>query len=152
MNPQGKFGMQKETKTLSLLLDTHIWLWLCTGDEKLKKSPLLKTIAAAAEESQLLLSIISVWEFGVLVAKKRFPINLPPLEWAELSIKNSAVTIVELTPRIVLQPNLFLGNFHGDPADRIIVTTAVEHKAILVTQDRKILEYAAKNNIPTLSV
>ena len=34
-----------------------------------------------------------------------------------------------------------LQKLHGDPADRIIVATAIDHSATLVTADKKILEW-----------
>ena len=46
-----------------------------------------------------------------------------------------------ITPRIAIQSTRLPENAHGDPADKILIATAHECNAVLVTHDQKILEY-----------
>lgn len=135
-----------------LLLDTHVWLWLCLGNNHLKKSPLLKKIEQAGHAHKLILSIISVWEVGMLISKNRLTLNQPAIDWIPSAIHESNILVKELSVEAAMKSSLLLDELHGDPSDRMIVATAIENHAVLVTQDRKIIEYAAKHNIPTLSV
>ena len=55
-----------------ILLDTHYWIWLQTGAREQFTVTLLKTIENAAAQGRLLLSVISVWELGMLETKAAF--------------------------------------------------------------------------------
>ena len=55
-----------------------------------------------------------------------------------------------LTPEIAYESAHLPGNFHGDPADRMIVASARKLNAILVTFDQKILEYSNNDYVQVL--
>lgn len=81
-----------------ILLDTHIWIWLFNGDERLKSSQCLPMIEESAKRSSLQVSIISVWEVGMLEAKGRINFEINCMEWINIAINAPGITLAPLTP------------------------------------------------------
>jgi PIN domain nuclease of toxin-antitoxin system len=130
----------KSLRKHKLLLDTHVWIWLLLGDERLNLS-FRHAVEQYKESELILLSAISVWELGMLVERKRIQLEVDCLDWAEQALEGSRINLIPLTPRIAIQSTRLPEKPHGDPADRILIATAHEHNAILVTHDQKILDY-----------
>jgi len=133
-----------------LLLDTHIWIWLVNGDRELLGSESLGHIEKAAGKSALLLSAISAWEVAMLEAKGRLRLAGDCMDWVKTAIKVPGMSLCNITPEIAVNSSRLPGNFHGDPADRIIVATAREKDVVLVTRDRRILEYGAEGYLSVM--
>lgn len=129
----------KSLKKHKLLLDTHVWIWLMLGDERLNLS--FRNVVEQNKEEHILISAISVWELGMLVEKKRIQLEIDCLDWVEEALASSNILFVPLTPRISIQSTRLPETPHGDPADRILIATAHENNAILITHDQKILDY-----------
>ena len=118
----------------ALVLDTHVWIWMAAGDERAGK---LKEYAG-----RLLLPAISVWETSMLAAKGRLKL-LPDLEsWVGRNLE-SPVEMEPLSAEISVRSSR-LDDFHGDPADRLIVATALVLQMPLVTADRQIQKWNQK--------
>jgi len=141
--------MIKKTGPL-YILDTHIWIWLINGEKNIRSSRFLKTISQ--KNSELNVSVISVWEVGMLEAKGRIVLPFSCLEWVHRALKAPGILLTPLTPEIAIESSRLPGDFHGDPADRIIVATTRSLGATLVTKDKNILTYAKKQGIPTISL
>ncbi len=62
-------------------------------------------------------------------------------EWFDAALRYPGIRLVELTAEIAIQSTQLPGTFHRDPADQIIVATAMVYDCQLITSDRKILEY-----------
>jgi PIN domain nuclease of toxin-antitoxin system len=75
------------------------------------------------------------------VKKKRIILNMSPKDWFTHAIDNVGTKVIPLSGEIALESCNLSGNFHKDPADRIIVATARIHNVLLVTKDQKILDY-----------
>jgi PIN domain nuclease of toxin-antitoxin system len=60
-----------------LLLDTHYWIWMESGDSDRVPQRLRLAIQEAAGAGVLMLSAISVWELGFLEAKGRIQLSSP---------------------------------------------------------------------------
>lgn len=133
-----------------LLLDTHYWIWLQFGVREQLREPVLKAIHQAAESGNLLLSVMSIWELGILEAKARIHLHAPCEQWVRDALAMPGLSVAPLTPEIALASSRLPEPFHGDPADRIIVATARALGARLVTRDSKILEYSRKRHVSTL--
>jgi PIN domain nuclease of toxin-antitoxin system len=133
-----------------LLLDTHYWIWLESGE--LDRIPLRvrRSIQEAADAGALLLSIISVWELGMLEAKARIELNSPCEEWVREALSTPGLALVPLTAQIASDSTRLPESFHGDPVDRIIMATAKRMKARLLTRDQKMLAYARGSGIATV--
>ena len=133
-------------KTELLLLDTHIWLWYFEGDKNLSSSPALKHISDAISRSSLRISEISLWELAMLESKGRISFSNSCLEWINRTLEIPGFSSVNINPEIACLSCRLPGNFHGDPADRIIAATAIHLGASLITRDLKIISYFKSNN------
>ncbi len=135
-----------------ILLDTHACIWLTIGDERLKSSKAIIPIERADKLSNLRVSAISVWEVGMLEAKGRISFSMDCLDWVKQALAAPGLSLVPLTPEIAVASSRLPGIFHGDPADRIIVATAMKLGASLVTRDSKILEYSQSNPLHVIEI
>lgn len=105
-------------------------------------SPKVKTLIGAPEKyDELLLSAISPWEFSKLIEKGRLGISCHPEEWIEQALQMPKLRLVPLTPSIAYRSTILPQPFHEDPADQIIVATARDEAAIIVTSDQRIISY-----------
>lgn len=125
-----------------IILDTHIWIWWVDDNPKLSTQN--RQLIKANQASGLGISIISCWEIAKLVEKNRLIFKCPVEEWLELALKYPGVQLLELSLPIIIQSTRLSG-FHADPADQIIVATAMISGSLLLTQDEKILNYLQKN-------
>jgi PIN domain nuclease of toxin-antitoxin system len=132
-----------------ILLDTHVWVWAMLNQTDKISLNIQKQMNEAFTEQSLALSAISAWEVGMLASKQRLQLNLPCLEWVKQA--SEGLTLLPLSLEIAVESSFLPGDFHGDPADRIIVTTAKIHQATLVTNDGKILDYAKHGVINVLA-
>ena len=131
----------KEIKRHKLLLDTHVWIWAMMGDAKLSKS-FQQNLEKSVKMQSIYISPMSIWEIGMLVDKKRIEIDMDVLDWVEQALDGVGFNLSPITPRIAIQSSKLSGEIHGDPVDRMLIATAFEENAVLVTCDHKILKYA----------
>ncbi len=134
-----------------LLLDTHAWIWFVTGQAKSFERRTWNAIDRACGRGQCAVSVISVWELGMLTAKGRLTLGLSPGEWVKHAFDNSPISLVPLSPEAALEASYLPGPFHGDPADRLLVATARQLRARLVTSDEKILDYSLRKHLNILA-
>ncbi len=130
----------KHLKQHTILLDTHIWIWVMTADPILK-STFRKEFEAILKTRDVLISPISVWEVGMLIEKKRINIEMDVQEWVDKALETRGFKLVPISARIAIQSTRLPGIVHGDPADRLLIATACEESAVLVTCDEKLLHY-----------
>lgn len=116
-----------------IVLDTHAWLWWLGGATRLGRR------AARRIESADSIGVPAVCCFEVAAAVQRGRIGLDRgvLEWLDAALAAPRVILLPLTPRIAVRASA-LSEFHGDPADRLIVATAIESGAPLITRDTAI--------------
>ena len=120
-----------------LLLDTHVLVWLTFGDRRFGTGA-RRAADKAVAAGNAAVSAVSFWEIAMLVEKRR--LNLP---WAPEAVRRyllfHSLNEIPVDGGIALRAGL-LTDLHGDPADRIIVATALEgHR--LVTADRRLLSW-----------
>ena len=137
-------------RPIPLLLDTHYWIWLQSGETTRFTPAILKAIVHASATGSLLLSVISVWELGMLEAKRRIHLHMPCEQWVAEALATPGLTVAPLTPEIALESTRLPDSFNGDPADRIIVATARRHRARLLTKDRTLVAYARRGHLTLL--
>jgi len=121
-----------------ILLDTHVLVWLDEGNPRLGKQA-LRTIDKALASKQLGVATISFWEVAMLVRKNRLDIQVDLDTWRRELLQNGLEEIPLLGPTAIKAGQL--EEFHGDPVDRIIVATALDCPATLITADKKILNW-----------
>ena len=135
-----------------LMLDTHVWLWLAFGTPERFKPDTREVLQQAGASNALLVSIISVWEVAMLESKKRLRLPMPVNEWVERALDRPEIRLIGLEhASTVIDSCRLPGDFHSDPADRLLVATARRENAVLVTQDRKILEYGAGGHVRVMA-
>ncbi len=125
---------------MKLLLDTHVWIWWNMEPKKLSRRA-MAAIEAVQDYSEVLLSAISPWEFCKLIEKQRIGISCEPQEWITEALHMPKLRLVPLTPTIAYRSTSLPQPFHGDPADQIIVATAREENATIISKDQLIRDY-----------
>ena len=129
-----------------ILLDTHIWIWWISNLEKLSPKA-LSAINKARSESSIVISSISTWEIALLVEKGRLELSVSVRDWVRKTEGLPFVRFAAVDNTISLRSVSLPGEFHADPADRIITATAMTMGIPLVTRDEKILGYPHVNTI-----
>lgn len=129
----------------SLVVDTHALLWWC-GERDHLSGPALEALDTA---EALLVNPITFWEVGMLEAKNRIVLDRPLQRWAARIEAIHRVTVVPLTARVCARASQLV-DFHGDPADRLIVAGAIDGDAGLVTKDAAITAWAEGNRLPII--
>lgn len=124
-----------------IVLDTHVLLWWASGDKDPLSAAALKAIEDELNGGRILVSSISAWEVAMLVAKGRIALSMDVAEWLSVVAQIEQVRFVPVDNEIAVKSIELPGEFHRDPADRIIVATARKLAAPLITADDKILAY-----------
>lgn len=83
----------------------------------------------------------------MLVEKGRLSLGDEVGRWLQTALSLPGIEIAALEPAIAVDSARLPGEFHPDPADRIIVATARFHRVPLMTADRAILSYAALGHV-----
>lgn len=123
-----------------IVLDTHVWLWWLHDPSQL--SPAAdKLIQQEQSSGSLVVSAISVWEVAVKVQSGKLAIPMDISSWYERARNYPSTVIEPLLPLDAIASTQLPGEFHKDPADRIIIALARRLAVPLVTCDIKILEY-----------
>lgn len=122
---------------MPVLLDTHVWVWWLSGDERLSARE-CGALDRLAGRGELRLSAISLWEVQMAYAKKRFQPEDPFEVWLRAATQPAVVQVVTIDTAVAMALNSLPAGFHNDPADRLIVATARAHAFPLATHDSTI--------------
>ena len=114
-----------------IVLDTHIWHWWVNSIPGKLPPVLLKRLGS---EVEIGVSIMSCVEMAWLVRRGRIELPCSIREWFDLALTASAIQCLSLTPDIAALA-AELPEHHKDPADRLIIATALAHSAELVSFD-----------------
>jgi len=121
-----------------ILIDTHVLVWLEYGSDRLGKKS-LAIIDQALHDGKLAVSAVTFWEIAMLVEKKRLLTEVEPDVWRRDLLRLGVNEVPLRGDTAILAGKL--PKLHGDPADRIIVATAIDYSATLITADKKILNW-----------
>jgi PIN domain nuclease of toxin-antitoxin system len=125
-----------------LLLDTHIALWLDSQDDRLGAGTQRTIDSAWQEGGRIFLSAISVWEIAALVDKGSIELDLPVEDWVERFVSRPGLEAVALGHAAAARAYRLQGLEHRDPADRLLIASAIELGCPLVTYDDRIRRFA----------
>jgi PIN domain nuclease of toxin-antitoxin system len=142
--------MPRTSEPRLLLLDTHVWIWFMLADAELAVGG-RQAINRAAASGQLRVAAISVWEAALLASRDRVALGRPLAQWITEAVSAPGLSIEPLLPQIAVEACSLPEAFHRDPADRLIVATARVANAILMTRDRRILDYAARGHLTAIA-
>ncbi|MFO8038917.1 MAG: type II toxin-antitoxin system VapC family toxin [Sodalinema sp.] len=117
-----------------MILDTHAWIWWISESEKLSQ----KAQNSIQTSNFIGIPAISCWEIAMLVSKQRLELSMDVQAWINLALQRPRLKLLPLTPEIAVLSTRLPGNFHGDPADRLIVATSLVYDASLISKDEKI--------------
>ncbi len=129
-----------------IILDTHIWIWWLTDPAKLSPNA-NDLISEATNQKEIVVSSISVWEIALLVKKDRLELTIDVTNWIAQSEKLPFLSFIPIDNSIVLKSIHLPEPFHDDPADRMIVATAITSGSPLITADKKIRNYKHVNTV-----
>jgi PIN domain nuclease of toxin-antitoxin system len=129
--------MPRLENLVAAVLDTHIWVWTCAGEAKAEAMQRFKGTP--------IVSAISVWEVSMLESKGRLNLS-PDVDTWILQNLSPPVILEPISPAISIQ-SCRLPEFHGDPADRLIVATAMECGVPLITADRQIIDWNKRHQM-----
>jgi PIN domain nuclease of toxin-antitoxin system len=121
-----------EPRVTTVLLDSHVLHWWSAEPERLSRAA-TKAVTAADE---LAVASISLFELAWLAAHERITVAVPIRSWLEQLA--AEVRTVGTTPAIAATAVALPSSFPGDPVDRLIYATAVEHGWRLVTKDGRL--------------
>ena len=123
-----------------IVLDTHVWVWFVSNPELLSKAA-KKAIDASMGQKGIFISSISAWEVAMLAAKKRLKLTIDVTDWIGKSERLPFFQFIPVDNSVAVKAVNLPQPLHKDPADRIIIATAVTVAAPLVTKDKKLLNY-----------
>ena len=122
-----------------ILLDTHVWVWLVSDPDRLSSTSLDAIDGAEA----LAISAVSAWEVGMLIARGRIEVDREPRVWIRQAVATEKLRVIDLDWTVAVTASGLEG-MHGDPADRMIVATALRQRCPLVTKDAKIIDWSER--------
>ncbi|MBA3353920.1 MAG: type II toxin-antitoxin system VapC family toxin [Verrucomicrobiota bacterium] len=123
---------------MTVLLDTHVWIWAVEAPENLGRRT---TGLLEATGNSLAVSTMTVLEIARLVFLRRVKLGEEAAEWIADAQRALSVMFMDLTSDVAAAAYDLPGSFHKDPVDRVLVATARLHDLTLVTADDLILRY-----------
>jgi PIN domain nuclease of toxin-antitoxin system len=123
-----------------ILLDTHVWIWWISDPRQLSAAA-RRRIDAEIAEGQVAASAISCWEIGLLARKGRLALAISVEDWITRCEALPFLRLVPVDSAIALRSTHLPGDLHDDPADRIIVATALSLGIALITKDQRLRDY-----------
>ena len=126
----------------ALLLDTHIALWLDSGDEHLRSSTRALIDGCWQNGGTIHLSAVSVWEIALLVDSRQIELDLPIEDWITRFLQRPGIEAVPLGHSAASRSYRLYQLEHRDAADRLLIATAIELACPLVTYDERILRFS----------
>jgi PIN domain nuclease of toxin-antitoxin system len=120
-----------------IILDSHVWIWWWSKTQDQLSLPARQAIDSAEEIG---IPVISCLEVAQAEKRERIRLDRPIRAWIDQSLSSAGVRLLDLTPAIAIAAS-YLEWDHRDPFDRMIVATAIAHRAPLVTKDDRIRRF-----------
>lgn len=136
-----------------LLLDTCAVIWLANGELSEDVAALVMNAGLAGG---IFVSPVSAWEIGMLGRPRqgRAPAYsfLPdPKTWFARVMSGPAIKQAPVTPDIAIDAYHLPGELHGDPGDRLMISTSRHMRIPILTRDSRILDYGAAGHVDVIA-
>jgi PIN domain nuclease of toxin-antitoxin system len=115
---------------MKLLWDTHTFIWLILGDEKLSEHAKNEI---ENPENDHYLSIASLWEIGIKVKLGKLEI-LQPFENIINDVTKNGINILPINFNHLVE-NMNLELHHRDPFDRLIISQSKAENMNIISKD-----------------
>lgn len=123
-----------------IVLDTHVWVWWLSEGYSFS-SKVRKLLNEGKTKHTIYISSISVWEVAQLATRGRLQLTMDYADWIAHAESLPFINFVPIDNHIALKSIQLHSPLHQDPADRIIIATALTLGASLITKDEKIIRY-----------
>ena len=145
--------MSRSAQPAAVLLDTCAVIWLANGDPMANSAT--AAILHAGSRDGIFVSPISAWELGLLSrpkAERNLAVRFmpDPKTWFARIMAGPGIKEASLTPEIAIDASWLPGELHGDPADRLMVTSARHLGVPIVTRDRRIIAYGRDGHVQVI--
>lgn len=130
---------------MTYLFDTNAWIRSIKRPEEIPASVYSALLNATSVPFGR--SAISIYEIGQKARRGKLALSIPLDRWLAIALRPAFVYVIPIDADIAHEANELPGDFHGDPADRLIVATARKYNLTILTSDRKIRDYP---NVQTL--
>jgi PIN domain nuclease of toxin-antitoxin system len=128
-----------------LLLDTHVALWLDSGDDRLRGSTRALIDGCWQSGGTIFLSAVTAWEIALLVDTGRIDLDIPVEAWIGRFLERPGIEAAPLGDQAACRSYRLHHLEHRDPADRLLIATAIELACPLVTYDERIARFGKKH-------
>lgn len=134
-----------------MLLDTCASIWLLEQQPMSETS--LPAIRVAAGMARVMVSPVSAWEIGLWAQRARGALAFrpSPQDWFADLLALPGMRLAPLSSSAAIAASNLPGTLHRDPADRLLIATAREVRAPLITRDRRILACAAQGHLEAIA-
>jgi PIN domain nuclease of toxin-antitoxin system len=132
-----------------LLLDTCTLIFM-TEKARLAEPAVHAMRAVSGGAATTYISPISAWEIGILASHGRLQLLIRPERWFANLFEVPGVRLADMSPDLLIASSFLPGKPPRDPADRIMIATARDLGATLVTRDRALLSYGREGHIAVL--
>jgi len=123
---------------VNIFLDTCTFIWAISDPEKLTNKV---RDALTIPDVEIWFSPITCAEIACLSDRGRIVLDMHWKIWFDRYVAQNGWWAADINIAIIQDAFALPGNFHADPADRIIVATARYHDFCLATADKKMLDY-----------
>lgn len=118
-----------------VLLDTHVVQWWSAEPRRLSRG----AASAIRGADELAVAAITWYELAWLARHERIVVRIPIRSWLEQL--GAQLRTIGLSPAVAETAVGLPRSFPGDPADRLIYATAVEHGLPLITKDGRLRDH-----------
>ena len=123
---------------MRILIDTHIFLWLIDDSKRLsnKYRQIIHNL-----DNEIFLSVVSVWECVIKYQTGKLDFPSSPETYLPMQRREHLIKILNVDENSIAQL-INLPPLHKDPFDRLIISQALQHDLVLMTEDRAVLAYS----------
>lgn len=125
---------------MNLILDTHVFLWVISGDIRLPKT---FHDSIRNPDNAVFLSVASNWEIIIKFSLEKLPLPESPDQFITAQRRIHKIQSLPISESS-LSHLITLPKIHSDPFDRLLISQALSHNLTIITVDTAIMKY----NVP----